>query len=935
MIYIDLILNLSLLVSLSIVSGFIENHCKISKISPNVALTLQGVLFGSAAVLGMMRPLILGPGLIFDGRSVMVSLCTLFFGPLSGVVASTITAAYRLLLGGVGTITGLSVITSSFIIGAIARFYLKPEKKPPSVRNLYILGFVVHLSMVAIVFLTLLSKGTGASVAMKIGPPVMLLYPLATILAGKILSDLLESRRQMCELQNTKGLLTSLLHSMYDIVFFKDINGVYLGCNKAFAEHLGLSIEEIIGKTDYDLFTKEDADFFRSNDKKMLKIMKPLHNEDWISYPDGRRRMIDTLKTPYLDSKGSLIGIIGVSRDITGYKKMSDIQEFLAQTISTTSNISVVNVVNNDDKRAIYPDNVVASSNAMPIQSFFETLAIYLAKTLEMDFVCIDRLEGDGLNATTLAVWSYGKFEDNITYALKDTPCGEVVGKTVCCFPANVAQFFPKDQVLQELNAESYVGVTLFSHTGKPIGLIAVIGSKPLHDRDIAESILKMVAVRASGELERLDTEAALLESERQLFQAQKLESIGRLAGGVAHDLNNMLSVIIGNAEMAIDELKPHQPAFNELQEIRKAAERSANLTRQLLAFARKQLITPKVLDLNAAIEDMLKMLTRIIGEDIELKWQPKDNLWQIKIDPSQIDQILANLCVNSRDAISDVGKITIETGMKTFDKDYCDQNPEFFVGDYVMLVVSDNGCGIDKGILSSIFEPFFTTKEIGKGTGLGLAMVYGIVKQNKGFINVYSELNQGTTFKIYFPRYIDESTPLIKENINNVAESCNETILIVEDEVAILHLSKMILQKLGYQVIAASTPKEAIRLAQEYSNGQLAQEQSSNVQFTKNNFDIAIDSSSNQTLQNNHCKIDLLITDVVMPDMNGRELARNIILIYPDIKVLFMSGYTADVIAHHGVLDSGVNFIQKPFSKQDLLEKVRKALVPFEILKH
>ncbi|MBF0376674.1 MAG: PAS domain-containing protein [Desulfamplus sp.] len=791
------------------------------------------------------------------------------------------------------------------------------------------------------------------------------------------------------ELQNSKALLNSLLNSMYDIVFFKDINGVYLGCNKSFADHVGRSVEDIVGKTDYDLYTKEEADAFRLNDKKMLESMTPRHNEEWISYPDGRRIMIDTLKTPLFDSKGKLIGITGVSRDITEHGRIKEIQEFLAQTNSGTTS-----------------------------ESFFETLAIYLAKTLDMDFVCIDRLEGDGLNATTLAVWSYGKFEDNITYALKDTPCGEVVGKTVCCFPTSVTQFFPKDQVLQELKAESYVGVTLFSHTGKPIGLIAVIGSKPLKDKNIAESVLKMVAVRASGELERLEAEAALIESERnyrqvintmqeslsvidsngnflfasqkaakriaqglpedmvgksirdfvppeqaeklieqykkvisdkepiqqevmlsigeknrwfintlqpiefgskkksavlsmsleitrhkqaeadkeqlqqQLFQAQKLESIGRLAGGVAHDLNNMLSVIIGNVEMAIDELEPYEPAFNELQEIRKAAERSANLTRQLLAFARKQIVAPKILDLNATIADMLKMLTRIIGEDIDLKWQPQDNLWQIKIDPSQIDQILANLCVNARDAISDVGKITIETGMKTFDKAYCDQHAGFLIGEYAMLAVSDNGCGMDKETMKNIFEPFFTTKESGKGTGLGLAMVYGIIKQNKGFINVYSELNKGTTFKIYFPRYKDESTPLIKENIKDVVEYRSETILLVEDEAPILTLTKMMLEKIGYKVLASSTPKEAIKLAQTYSD-----------------------------------KIDLLITDVVMPDMNGKDLAKNILSIYPDIKVLFMSGYTANVIAHHGVLDSGVNFIQKPFSKQDLSEKIRNAL--------
>jgi PAS domain S-box-containing protein len=391
---------------------------------------------------------------------------------------------------------------------------------------------------------------------------------------------------------------------------------------------------------------------------------------------------------------------------------------------------------------------------------------------------------------------------------------------------------------------------------------------------------------------ERKQAEEEKEKLESQLLQAQKMEAVGRLAGGVAHDFNNMLGVILGHAEMALAQMKPGQPFHADLTEIQKAGMRSADLTRQLLAFARKQIVAPKVIDLNKTVASMTTMLQRLIGEDINLAWVPDDKLWAIKIDPSQIDQILANLCVNARDAIADVGKVTIETGNTTFDDEYCADHAGFNPGEYVLLAVSDDGCGMNSETQSNLFEPFFTTKELGKGTGLGLATVYGAVKQNNGFINVYSEPGQGTTFKIYLPRHLAKPSPLPDKGPNTPAKRGHETILLVEDELAILGMATMMLEREGYTVVAAGTPGEAIELVHAYSD-----------------------------------EIHLLITDVVMPEMNGRDLARNLLNNYPNLKRLFMSGYTADVIAHHGVLDEGVNFIQKPFSKKDLTVKVREVL--------
>lgn len=377
-----------------------------------------------------------------------------------------------------------------------------------------------------------------------------------------------------------------------------------------------------------------------------------------------------------------------------------------------------------------------------------------------------------------------------------------------------------------------------------------------------------------------------------QLQQAQKMESIGRLAGGVAHDYNNMLSVIIGYADLAMAKVDPEAPLRADLEEIIKAARRSSEITMQLLAFARRQTITPQKIYLNDTVEGMLKMLRRLIGEDIDLSWMPAAGLWPIKMDPAQVDQILANLCVNARDAIDGVGKITIETANTSFDETYCSDHAGFIPGHYVMLAVSDSGCGMDKNTLDRAFEPFFTTKEMGQGTGLGLATVYGTVRQINGFINVYSEPGKGTTFKIYLPRDTDAADSIIEETRWQPPNGHGETILVVEDEMSILNLARLILEDMGYHVLTATTPSQAIRLAKDHTGD-----------------------------------LHLLITDVVMPEMDGRQLTEQLIALYPHLKHLYMSGYTSDVIAHRGILDRSVHFIQKPFSRQDLAAKVTAAL--------
>jgi len=359
----------------------------------------------------------------------------------------------------------------------------------------------------------------------------------------------------------------------------------------------------------------------------------------------------------------------------------------------------------------------------------------------------------------------------------------------------------------------------------------------------------------------------------------------------VAHDFNNMLGVILANADLALanDRLTPELKRPFEM--VRMAATRSAELTRQLLGFARKQTITPEVLDLNEAIERMLKMLRRVIGEHIDITWMPGRNLWTTHLDPTQVDQVLANLLVNARDAIGGEGAVTITTENAVLDEAYCATHFETLPGDYVMVSIADNGCGMDQATQERIFEPFFTTKSVGAGTGLGLAMVYGVVRQNQGFINVYSEPGQGTTFRIYLPRFTGAGAARIPSPQTEDLPRGSETVLLVEDNAILLHSVQDLLRSLGYRVLAASLPQEALRIAGSEAG-----------------------------------PIHLLLTDVVMPDQNGWELAKKIQAVQPGIRCVFMSGYTAQAMINQGILEQGHPFLQKPFSLRDLAGKLRAA---------
>ncbi len=391
---------------------------------------------------------------------------------------------------------------------------------------------------------------------------------------------------------------------------------------------------------------------------------------------------------------------------------------------------------------------------------------------------------------------------------------------------------------------------------------------------------------------ERKLAEESLHKSEAKLIQAQKLESVGRLAGGIAHDFNNMLTAINGYSDLALRKLPPNDPLRHYIEEIKKSGERSASLTQQLLAFSRKQVLKPRIIDINNIIHETHSMLSRLIGEDIQFESNLAPDIKRIKVDVGQLSQVIMNLIVNARDAMPDGGKLTIETANVVFDEQFSEFHFEAKTGRYVMLAVSDTGIGMSKEVQKNIFEPFYTTKEVSKGTGLGLSTVYGIVKQSGGYIWVYSEPGEGAIFKIYFPQVEDDVKPVAEREPSASFHPGSETVLLAEDEDMVRNLCRQVLESCGYRVIEAQNGIEALELFKE-----------------------------------NSAKIDILMTDIVMPKMGGKELAENLRKLSPDLPILFMSGYPDDAVVRHGIIDADMNYLQKPFTFNALTQKVRELL--------
>jgi PAS domain S-box-containing protein len=646
------------------------------------------------------------------------------------------------------------------------------------------------------------------------------------------------TRRKQAEeaLARERALSWTVLANLPDPVYVEDTEGRLMLSDPADLAINDWNEDEVLGKTALELFPSNAGVGIYKEDLRVIQTGEPVINrEDLLVNRAGEQRWLLVSKIPLRDEQGRITGLVGIGHDITARKQA---EEALRETKD-------------------YLESLISFANA-PIIVWDPLLRITRFNRAFEDLTgrAAEEVIGQSLNVLFPA-----DLVDSTMALLNKAQAGERWEEV------EIAIRHADDSARTVL----WNSATIFASDGKtPIATIA-----QGHD----------ITARKQAEQERQ-------RLEEQLHHAQRIDAIGRLAGGVAHDFNNMLQTILGYAEIGLGELSPDSPQHGYLREIRNAGQRSAGLTRQLLAFARRQTIIPQELNLNDTVAGMLRMLGRLIGEDIGLVWKPAANLGLVKMDPSQIDQILANLMVNARDAIGGVGQIVIETANTTIDQAYCATHPYATPGRYVQLAVSDDGHGMDRETLDRIFEPFFTTKPIGEGTGLGLATVYGIVKQNDGFIHVYSEPGQGTTFRIYLPRHEAAPQPTRASRAAVEAPRGVETVLLVEDEQALLRLASRMLSQLGYTVLAASSPEQALRVAQEHAG-----------------------------------EIDLLMTDVVMPGMSGRELAEQLRSLRPAAKYLYMSGYTANVIAHRGVVDEGMMFLQKPFSLDSLARTVRAAL--------
>lgn len=637
------------------------------------------------------------------------------------------------------------------------------------------------------------------------------------------------------------SLLDSLLHSLPLNVYAKDRDGRFIFANNTYCKNIGKTAAEILGKSDFDLHPKALAEKYLTDDRKIMETGAiEVIEEQWQSLGDNSDGYVQVVKSPLYDSpeKKAVIGTIGIFWDITERKRME---------IALAEERNLLRVLIDN-----LPDYIYVKDR----QS-----RILIANKAQVK-VLGGNAEDEVLNRTDFDFFPKSEaqdyFDDEQQVLSTATPLVD------------------KEEFSQDANGkERWTLTTKIPLYNTEKALVGIVGIG--HD----------ITLRKKREMER-----RLLEA--QLQQSRKMESVGTLTAGIAHDFNNLLSIINGYSELLQIRTPADHPHQETIEKILHAGRTAAGLVGQLLAFSRKQIANPRILDINAAITDTQNMLRRIIGEDIEIILDLQQDLWSVKIDPAQFEQIIINLSANARDAMPYGGKLIIETRNVVLDENYTLQHADVLAGRYVLLSASDNGQGMSKEVQEHIFEPFFTTKEKHRGTGLGMATVFGIVKQNGGHIWLYSEEGMGASFKIYLPQ-TDEAAASTAEGdavLTTSPQTGSETILVVEDEPSLRELARTILHDQGYTVITAESGDQALAIVSKITN-----------------------------------PLHLLLTDVIMPGMSGTALAKELSAKYPALKILYMSGYTDNAIVHYGILEPGIEFIQKPFSPASLTWKIRRIL--------
>ncbi len=1022
MIYMDLIFNLSFLVALSVVSGFIDERWPQRS---RIGALLQGTLFGSASVIGMLHPVFFAPGVIFDGRSVMISLGALFFGLWAAVLSSVMTIACRIWLGGDGTITGILVILASALTGLLVRTRWKSHAHPPTARQLYGFGLVVHIIMLALMFT--LPASSRSTVLQAISLPVLGLYPLATVLVGKILANQQASIQYRADLQATNKNLDITLRSIGDAVIATDLDGKISRMNPAAerltgwreAEALGQPLALVLPLLQEDtrlplpdsrqrlLQTGESPEFTnhtllidrQGNERCIAEMVTPicddngaqkgmvlvLHDqtqdrkaaaalERQVAETEANRRLLQMIYDSanigicQVDQAGHFVNVNHAFTELTGYARtellghpfimilpatdlahaihlhdrflrennpvkatdifwkvqrkdgtLIDVEITEAQLTLPDGNRSIVTTVTDitqqkKSEEALrqslafvkFIQQIANRLISLDIQVFDQTIEGMLQEVCTLFdlergyvFLCDDTCDTARLSHEWCAPGIFPhrgfldqialrEFEDFVATLRRDEP----VQINTCQVEPTATNRFVLD-ILHQHSIKSFINLPL-KVEDTLLGWIGfdVIQTERAWTQDSIEAFI-LTGQLITSAIQRKQAEETRHELEAHLRQSQKLEAIGQLAGGIAHDFNNILVPISGYAELALLELTPDSKIYTDLTQIRAAAERATHLTRQILAFGRKQALEIQLLDFNQVIRDLQPFMDRVIREDIAVHIRLAPVLDLVQADRSQLEQVVLNLIINACDAMPTGGELLIETSNILLDKLYATRHVGVQPGQYVLLMVSDTGYGMDADTLQHIFEPFFTTKARGKGTGLGLATVYGIVKQHGGNIWVYSEPGQGTIFKIYVPRAADQALSIAPPILEDTAPMRGtETLLVVEDEALVRQLVCETLATYGYTVLEAAHPEAALALVTSYHN-----------------------------------TIHLMLTDLIMPGMSGRDLYQRAVVIRPDMKVLYMSGYTDDIIIRHGMLEEGVHLLQKPFTLHTLMHQIQRVL--------